>query len=81
MKGANLLACAVASTILQYKLIGELEAAVGSDYKSKISIACYVLAIGLAFVNQWFSGALYVLVALIWFIPDRRIESKINKSE
>lgn len=83
--GVNLLACALAFTILQYKLIGEheanhkLEAAIGNDFKGKISIVCYVLAIGLAFVNQWIADALYVLVALIWFIPDRRIESKINE--
>lgn len=83
--GVNLLACAVAFTILQSKLIAEheanhkLEAAVGSDYKGKTSLVCYVLAIGAAFVNQWIAGALYVLVALIWFIPDRRIESKINE--
>ena len=85
--GINLLASAIAFTILQKKLIAEheanhkLEVAVGNDFKGKISLACYVAAIGLAFVNQWISDALYVLVALIWFIPDRRIESKIDKPE
>lgn len=83
--GINLLACAVAYTILQTLIIAEheansnLEAAIGNDLKGKVSIVCYVLAIGLAFVNQWISDALYVFVALMWLVPDRRIESKINK--
>lgn len=83
--GANLLACAIAYTILQSLIIAEheansnLEAAIGNDLKGKVSIACYVSAIGLAFVNQWISDALYVFVALMWLVPDRRIESKINK--
>ena len=85
--GAILLACAVAYTILQTMIIAEheansnLEAAIGNDLKGKISIICYVLAIGLAFVNQWISDALYVFVALMWLIPDRRIESKINQDK
>jgi uncharacterized membrane protein len=83
--GINLLACAVAYTILQTMIIAEheansnLEAAIGNDLKGKISLVCYVLAIGLAFVTQWISGALYVFVALMWLVPDRRIESKINQ--
>lgn len=85
--GANLLACAVAYTVLQTLLVREheansnLEAALGKDIKGKISLVCYVLAIGFAYFNQWISGALYVFVALMWLVPDRRIESKINKSE
>ena len=55
-----------------------LAAAVGNDLKGKISMACYVLAIPLAYVHQAIAGALYVLVAAIWFIPDRRIEEKIK---
>ncbi|PYS98097.1 MAG: hypothetical protein DMF65_10590, partial [Acidobacteria bacterium] len=55
-----------------------LAAAVGSDRKGKLSIVCYVLAIPLAFVNQWISDGLYVFVALMWLIPDRRIESKLS---
>ena len=84
--GVNLFACAVAYTILQRMIIAEheanakLEAAIGNDLKGKISLVCYALAIGLAFVNQWISDALYVSVALMWLVPDRRIESKINQN-
>jgi uncharacterized membrane protein len=84
--GINLLACAIAYTILQTLIIAEheansnLEAAVGNDLKGKISLLCYVLAISLAFVNQWISAAFYVFVALMWLVPDKRIESKINES-
>jgi len=52
-----------------------LEAAVGSDAKGKISVVLYALAIPLAFVQQLLSDAIYVLVALMWLIPDRRIEA------
>ena len=51
-----------------------LARAVGHDMKGKLSPLLYVIAIGAAFVNPAISGALYVLVALIWVIPDRRIE-------
>jgi uncharacterized membrane protein len=47
--------------------------------KGKLSLALYVIAIPLAFVNQWLSDGLYVLVALMWLIPDRRIELKLNQ--
>jgi uncharacterized membrane protein len=48
--------------------------AIGNDRKGKVSLVLYSLAIPLAFVNTWVSLALIVLVAIIWFIPDRRIE-------
>ena len=48
--------------------------ALGRDVKGKISMVFYALAILLSFVNSWFACALYVLVALMWLIPDRRIE-------
>ena len=51
-----------------------LEAAVGRDWKGKLSPVFYIVAIGAAFWSPWVSGAIYVLVALIWLIPDRRIE-------
>jgi hypothetical protein len=47
---------------------------VGSDFKGNVSIAMYLLAIGLAWVTPWIDYALYVAVAIIWFIPDRRLE-------
>ncbi len=82
--GIVLLMAAVAYTILQATIIAEegadskLAPAGGRDLKGKLSIACYVVAIPLAFLNQWISDALYVLVALIWFVPDRRIESRLQ---
>ena len=54
-----------------------IAAALGSDFKGKISLVIYLLAIALAFKNAWISCALYVLVAVIWLIPDRRIEKTL----
>ena len=56
-----------------------LARALGSDIKGKISPVLYGAAIGLAFVNPWISSAIYVLVALMWLIPDRRIENAIRE--
>jgi uncharacterized membrane protein len=83
--GAVLLAASIAYYILQKLIIAQqgptskLKAAVGKDIKGKLSPIIYILAIALAFVNQWVSDGLYVLVALMWLIPDRRIESKLNE--
>ena len=52
--------------------------ALGSDFKGKISIVIYVVAIPLAFVNSWIAYSIYVLVAVMWLVPDRRIERKIG---
>jgi uncharacterized membrane protein len=54
-----------------------LAGAVGRDFKGKISAVIYLGAIPLAFINVWFSCALYVLVAALWLAPDRRIEKKV----
>jgi len=84
--GVVLLMCAVAYTILQKCIIADegenskLALAVGSDSKGKISAALYVTAIGLAFFEHWISCAIYVVVALIWLIPDQRIEAKIAQA-
>ena len=81
--GAVLFLAGIAYTILQTALVrgegpgSKLGNAVGRDLKGKISAGIYVVAILLAFVNRWISSALYVVVALIWFIPDRRIETKL----
>ena len=48
--------------------------ALGRDFKGKVSVVIYVLAVPLAFVNSWLACGLYVLVAVMWLIPDRRIE-------
>jgi uncharacterized membrane protein len=81
--GFVLLMSAVAFTILQRVLVAQrpgsrLARAVGSDGKGWVSLAMYASAIPLAFVNEWISDALYVTVALIWLVPDRRIESVID---
>ncbi|MEQ1642333.1 MAG: TMEM175 family protein [Pyrinomonadaceae bacterium] len=83
--GIVLLMCALAYTILQMTIVKHhteeenlLGKAVGKDLKGKISVVCYLLAIGFAFVQENISHALYVVVALIWLVPDRRIETKIN---
>ena len=82
--GVSLLGPAIAYYILQNAIIAEegpgsrLGAAVGRDYKGKISPLLYASAIALAFVSPWIADALYVLVALIWLIPDPRIEQRIR---
>lgn len=82
--GIALLMAAVSYTILQTAITHmpgrnlKLEAAVGKDLKGKLSIAAYLAAIPLAFVNTSFSIGLYVLVALIWLVPDRRIEKEVE---
>lgn len=82
--GIVLLFAAIAYFILTRALValhGEdshLAAAVGRDAKGKISVGIYALAIPLAFVWPWMSCALYVLVAVMWLIPDRRIEKRLS---
>jgi hypothetical protein len=55
-----------------------LQAALGSDFKGKISVLLYLLAIPAAFVRPPLSAALYVGVALMWLIPDRRLEKHMT---
>ena len=82
--GVVLFLSAVAYFVLTRALLslhGEdsvLAAALGRDFKGKISIVMYLFAIPLAFVNSWLAGALYVLVAIMWFVPDRRIETTLT---
>jgi uncharacterized membrane protein len=82
--GALLLLSAVAYYVLQLTIIrregahSRLRAAIGRDYKGKLSPVCYASAIPLAFVSPVISDAIYVFVALVWLVPDRRIESKIQ---
>lgn len=54
-----------------------LAAALGSDFKGRISIIFYVIAVPVAFVNSWIACAIYVLVAAMWLIPDQRIEKRL----
>lgn len=81
--GVILLMAAIAYWILQQTIIAgqgansELAAAVGSDKKGKISPLLYAIAIPCAFISPWISGGIYILVALMWLVPDRRIERKL----
>lgn len=78
--GSVLLCAAIAYFILVRTLLAlhgsdsVLANALGSDFKGKISIVIYILAVSLAFVRSWLACGLYVLVAVIWLVPDRRIE-------
>jgi uncharacterized membrane protein len=53
--------------------------AIGNDFKGKISVVFYLLAVPLSFVNRWAAGGIYVMVAVMWLIPDRRIERRLAK--
>jgi uncharacterized membrane protein len=83
--GLVMLMAAVAYWVLQLRLIrcdgneSLLAVAVGTDRKGKLSPVLYALAIPLAFVNRWLAGALYAAVALVWLIPDQRIERVIEQ--
>jgi uncharacterized membrane protein len=79
--GVVLLLAAVAYYILQSVILASLgpgsplRAALGRDMKGKLSPVCYLAAIPLSFVNRWIAVGLYVFVALMWLVPDRRIEA------
>ena len=85
--GVVLVFAAIAYTILQTTIIArqgpdsKLALAVGSDRKGKISIILYLIAIPAAFLHQLISDALYITVALIWLVPDRRIEARLNEMD
>jgi uncharacterized membrane protein len=82
--GAVLLCAGVAYQILTSAIIHQqgpnsrLRAAVGKDLKGKASAALYSLSIPLAFVNQWIACGIFVFVALMWLVPDSRIEARLN---
>ena len=82
--GAVLLAAGVAYYILQQRIIAvqgpesPLKAAIGSDWKGKISPVLYAAGIVTTFRWPWLAQALYVIVALIWLVPDRRIERSLH---
>jgi len=83
--GVDLLLAAIAYFILQTAIIAEegpdsrLRAALGRDLKGKMSPLFYLAAIPLAFVSPWIALAVYVFVALMWLVPDRRIESAVSE--
>jgi len=82
--GVVLLGAALNYVILQKVIIAvngpdsRLAVALGADRKGKLSIALYLLSVPLAFVRPWMAIALYVAVALIWLVPDRRIEDSTH---
>ena len=81
--GVVLLLAAVAYFILARALISlhgqdsVLATALGRDFKARISVVIYLVAIPLAFANSWLACALYVLVAVMWLVPDHRIEKTL----
>jgi uncharacterized membrane protein len=78
--GGVLMMAGIAYWILSSTIINQdgenslLAKAIGKDYKGKLSVVFYAVAIMLSFFNQWASQAIYILVALMWLVPDRRIE-------
>ena len=83
--GIVLLSSAIAYYILARVLVAyhgkdsALATALGGDFKGKVSVLIYAVAIGLSFVNSWFACILYSLVAVMWLIPDRRIEKTLTR--
>src|SRR5262249_38823540 len=83
--GFVLLAAGTAYLILERMLIArqgsgsKLAAAVGAEVKGQVSTVLYAVAIPVAFVRTWISDVLYVVVALMWLIPDRRIEGRVRQ--
>ena len=83
--GVVLLMAAVAYWMLTLTIINEegpdslLAQAVGKDLKGKLSIVAYAAGIALSFVNHWIAAAIYILVALMWLVPDRRIEKVLTR--
>jgi uncharacterized membrane protein len=82
--GVVLLAAAIAYYVLQSVLLrvdGDqslLRVAIGNDLKGRLSPPLYGLGIGLSFVNRWAGVAIYVVVALMWLVPDRRVERTLT---
>jgi len=83
--GMVLLFAAIAYYILAHTLIAHhgknsrLASALGSDFKGKISVGLYAVAIPLAFANPSIAYGLYILVAVMWLVPDRRIENALGR--
>ena len=85
MYGVILLLCGVAYFILTRSLISHhgsesaLAESIGKDRKGKLSLVVYLIAVPLSFVKPWVACACYALVAVMWLIPDPRIEKKLRK--
>jgi uncharacterized membrane protein len=85
--GLVLLLSGGAYSILQRRLIAlngpesEVAQAMGRDWKGKLSLLIYLVGIGVSFLRPWVAQAVYTVVALMWIIPDRRIESRVGTQE
>jgi len=85
--GVVLLLAAIAYWILQHTIIARqgresiVRVAVGHDWKGKLSPLAYAVAIPLALVRPWLAGILYVLVAIVWLVPDRRLARVVESEE
>ncbi len=83
--GAVMLLAALAYELLARSIVARegkdsrLAVALGKDAKGKASVALYAAAIPLAFVREWLADAIFVSVALVWLVPDRRIEARLSK--
>jgi uncharacterized membrane protein len=83
--GVSLLMPAIAYYLLEKAIVHKqgkqsvLASALGSDFKGKISPLLYAAAVALAFVDAWLSIAIYALVAVMWLVPDRRIEKALRE--
>jgi uncharacterized membrane protein len=85
--GGVLLLAAIAYYILQTLIVKEqgggetkLAKAIGKDWKGKLSPVLYAAAIGASFIQPWLAGCIYVFVALMWLVPDRRIERVVDET-
>lgn len=85
MYGIVLLGCALSYFILQNQIINSqgqtslLAEVLGKDLKGKLSPIFYIIGIVGAFISEWISGAMFILVAIMWLIPDSRIENKFKE--
>jgi uncharacterized membrane protein len=84
--GVILLLAAIAYLLLQHAILVQegpdsiLAAALGNDWKGRLSPLLYGIAIALTFLHPWIAGALYVFAAIMWLIPDRRIERSLARA-
>jgi uncharacterized membrane protein len=82
--GFVLMMAGISYTVLQWTIVAcngrgsRLAEAIGNDLKGKTSLVVYAASIGLAFVAPWIAIGLYVAVALMWLVPDRRIEKQLK---
>jgi uncharacterized membrane protein len=85
--GVVLLLAAIAYFILARAILAShgpdslLARAIGRDFKGKVSVVIYAAAVALAFVQPWVAMALYTLVAILWLVPDRRIERAVTEHQ